>query len=331
LLVAVAAAVPFAYRTVKAKIESGEPLTWSEKLAPLAGALEKEPCNRDKIVPFCDELIAEGEPRYCLKRADAFFKQCGEYLRLRWLTYESHKRLSEFDQAITEATMLVDAYPDDKDYRWWRGIAYEAKGDFAKAAEDYEQAVAIEPRLTGIPFNLAMAYQKLGRPCDGIFPLEQFTFHHPDVAQNARRRLTELYDDPHCQERAGTGRATVHVGGGSRIVKSKVQVNGRASGEMLIDTGASTVVLSRAFADKLGLDYSRWPQQRAITAAGIGNVRSGHLDEVTLQGLTAHHVECAVSDGLTGADGLLGLSFLSRFEMKMDPARGLLELEQKRR
>jgi aspartyl protease family protein len=200
LLLAVAAAVPFGYRAVKTKIDSGEPLTFSAKLAPLYDSLEKEPCNRDKIVPFCDELIAEGEPRYCLKRADAFFAKCGEFLRLRWLTYESHKRLSEFDAAISEATRLVDAYPDDKDYRWWRGIAYESKGDFAKAAEDYEQAIAIEPRLTGIPFNLAMAYQKLGRPCDGIFPLEQLTFHHPDRAENARRRLAELYDDPRCRE-----------------------------------------------------------------------------------------------------------------------------------
>jgi aspartyl protease family protein len=91
------------------------------------------------------------------------------------------------------------------------------------------------------------------------------------------------------------------------------------------------VVLSRAFADKLGLDYLRWPTQHAITAAGVQTMHTGHLDEVTLQGLTAHQVECAISDGLTGADGLLGLSFLSRFEMKMDPARGLLELAQKRR
>ncbi len=325
---------PSIYRAVHKKVsdmQDGAPAVFRGKLAPLADALDKEPCDRRKIIDFCDELLREGEPRYCLRRTERFFAKCGDYVRLRWLTYEAHKRLSEWDEAIAEATKIIDAHPDDSDYRWWRGIAYEGKGAWAEAAADYEQTIRIEPKKTGIPFNLADMYRKLGRPCDGIFPLEQFTFYHPNVAENARRRLAELYDDPKCSERLGTGKAIIRLGASSRAVTSKVKINNTATGEMLIDTGASSVIVSQAFADRLGLPYRKWLQQRVLLASGSKLVYVGALDEVTLQGVTAKHVECAVIDGMEGVDGLLGLSFLSRFEMKSDPAKGVLELNQKRR
>lgn len=333
--VAVLAALsPSIYRWAQKKaadVADGAPSLLKGKLGLLSESLEKEPCDRQKIVAFCDELITEGEPRYCLVRANRFFEKCGDYPRLRWATYSAHKRLSEWDKAIEEASKIIEAHPDDSDYRWWRGIAYESKGDWAQAAADYEQTIAIEPKKSSIPYNLADMYRKLGRPCDAIFPLEQLIFYHPNNNDNARRRLTDLYDDPKCTERLGTGRAVIRIGTSARQVTSKVKINGSGTGEMAIDTGASTVVLSQAFADKIGVPYKKWLMQRVRLASGGKAVYAGYLDEVTLQGVTAKHVECAVIDGMEGVDGLLGLSFLSRFEMKTDYDKGTLELTAKRR
>jgi predicted aspartyl protease len=44
----------------------------------------------------------------------------------------------------------------------------------------------------------------------------------------------------------------------------------------------------------------------------------------------ARHVECAVIDDLVGPEGLLGLSFLARFEMHADPSKGVLTLVDRR-
>ena len=71
------------------------------------------------------------------------------------------------------------------------------------------------------PFNLADAYRKLGRPCDGIFPLEQLSFYNPERDANARRLLRELYDDPQCSDRLGTGKATLRFGSGARRVTAR--------------------------------------------------------------------------------------------------------------
>jgi clan AA aspartic protease (TIGR02281 family) len=302
----------------------------SGKTAVISAALDKEPCDRQKILDLCESLLRDGEPRGCLTRSEAFFTRCGEFWRLRWLTYTSHQHLSEWDPAIADATRLVTEFPDDRDYLIWRGLAYADKGDTPHAIADYEQAIAIEPRLADVPFNLADAYRKLGRPCDGIFPLEQLSFYNPDRDANARRRLRELYDDPQCADRLGTGKATIRFGTGARRVTSKVTINQTKPAELVVDTGASTVMLGVRLATQLGLPFDHWPTQRATTAGGIRTIRIGYLDEVSVQGVSARHVEWAVLDDLPGVDGLLGLSFLARFEMHADPGKGVITLVDRR-
>jgi len=342
-----AVAAPFVYRAIQAPVgdarhgartversasvvEKAAGPAMSEQAAALSAALDKEPCDRGKIVQLCESLLRDGEPRLCLTRSEAFFTRCGEFWRLRWATYAAHKQLSEWDPAIADATGLVTQFPDDRDYRIWRGLAHAEKGDTLHAVADYEQALAIEPRLADVPFNLADAYRKLGRPCDGIFPLEQLSFYNPERDANARRRLRELYDDPQCSDRMGTGKATLRFGSGARRVTSKVTLNGATPANLIVDTGASTVVLGGQLAARLGLRYDQWPARRAATAGGLRDVRIGYLDEVTVQGVSARHVECAVTNDLVGAEGLLGLSFLARFEMHSDPSKGVLTLVDRR-
>jgi clan AA aspartic protease (TIGR02281 family) len=344
-VVVAAVASPFVYRAISAPdpetrpaattrsaaaAKTVSPPAMTARTAELSAAMDKEPCDRQKIVELCESLLRDGEPRQCLTRSEAFFTRCGDFWRLRWLTYESHKRLSEWDPAVADTTRLVTQFPDDHDYLIWRGLVYEEKSDTLHAISDYEQAIAIEPRLADIPFNLADAYRKLGRPCDGIFPLEQLSFYNPERDSNARRRLRELYDDPRCSDRMGTGKATIRFGSAARHVTSKVIINHATPAELVVDTGASTVMLGARLARRLGLPYDQWRTQRAATAGGIRTIKMGYLDEVTVQGVTARHVECAVIDDLPGADGLLGLSFLARFEMHADPGQGVLTLVDRR-
>ena len=68
------------------------------------------------------------------------------------------------------------------------------------------------------------------------------------------------------------------------------------------------------------------------TANGVALARLTRLDSLALQGATADGVEAAVIDGLPGdIDGLLGLSFLTRFDFHLDAAAGRLRLAARRR
>src|SRR3954467_2440216 len=46
-------------------------------------------------------------------------------------------------------------------------------------------------------------------------------------------------------------------------------------------------------AARLGLRHDQRPARRAATAGGLRDVRFGYREEVTVQGVSARHVECA--------------------------------------
>jgi predicted aspartyl protease len=63
-----------------------------------------------------------------------------------------------------------------------------------------------------------------------------------------------------------------------------------------------------------------------ITAGGLRVVRRGTLDEIDVQAVRARQVPCAIASDMPGDIGLLGLSFLSRFDLQFDATRGKVTL-----
>lgn len=96
---------------------------------------------------------------------------------------------------------------------------------------------------------------------------------------------------------------------------AKVRVNEQDAGTFVVDTGATLVVLSRSIAARLQLNLDGAPLLLAQTANGVSEGPGVVLDGVSVQGLHAVHVAATVADGLGDVDGLLGMSFLTRFEL----------------
>jgi len=298
------------------------------KIRALALQLEKEPCDRPKMLELGEALYQAGDYRRAIDDAGAFIARCGAYPRMLWLTYEAHKRLSEWAEAVSDATVLIERDPNDKDFWWWRAAAFEESGELENAVSDYRQAIAVEPRLSSIPFNLADVLERLGRPCEAIFPIEQYLHHHPrsreDEAVNSR--LARLYGRPTCAQLHGSGRAVIRFPPGARAIMARATVDGQA-GNFIVDTGASFVALSRPFAERVGVDLEHAASILVQTAGGIRKARLTAVDRVELGGVRADRVEVAVSDELPeDVDGLLGLSFLSRFALQLDARAGRLEI-----
>jgi aspartyl protease family protein len=83
----------------------------------------------------------------------------------------------------------------------------------------------------------------------------------------------------------------------------------------VIDTGATMVALPAADAQRLGLDYRKGEVALTKTAAGVVPVYRVRLDSVRLGAIEINAVEgVVIEQGLDIA--LLGMSFLSRVEMK---------------
>lgn len=116
----------------------------------------------------------------------------------------------------------------------------------------------------------------------------------------------------------GAERASVTLAPDSRgHFIADAQVNGGRM-RLMVDTGATMVRISTQDARRLGIDYTRGEPGWSIVADGrrVPNYRL-RLDTVSIGGITLYNVEATVGEGGM-AYGLLGMSFLSRTEMRRE-------------
>ena len=86
----------------------------------------------------------------------------------------------------------------------------------------------------------------------------------------------------------------------------------------LVDTGASSVVLSSADARRAGVSYLAGTRVLTQTANGVVPVYTVKLDTLRVGDITLNNVDAAVIEGDKLPIALLGMSFLNRMEMKRD-------------
>jgi aspartyl protease family protein len=97
---------------------------------------------------------------------------------------------------------------------------------------------------------------------------------------------------------------------------SQGSINGNPV-RFLVDTGATTVALPAAEAQRLGIDYRKGARGFTNTAGGVVPVYRVRFDSVKLGAIELSGVDgIVIEQGLDIA--LLGMSFLNRVEMKRD-------------
>jgi len=101
------------------------------------------------------------------------------------------------------------------------------------------------------------------------------------------------------------------VAGGNHVVQ--VEINGRTVAPMMLDTGASDVVIPRAVAQRAGItQHDVRGTQRYATANGFVDQPAITLRQVRVGDATVKMVRGSISDSME--IGLLGAAFLKNFE-----------------
>lgn len=99
---------------------------------------------------------------------------------------------------------------------------------------------------------------------------------------------------------------------------------------LILDTGASLTLISRSVANLLKLIPSSRKKVEVSTVSQVEKVPLVVVPKISFLDLEAYNVECLVKN-LPPADdfveGLLGLSFLKNFELRIDFRKGVLELK----
>jgi aspartyl protease family protein len=95
-------------------------------------------------------------------------------------------------------------------------------------------------------------------------------------------------------------------------------ING-VSVRFMVDTGATTIAMSSAAANRIGLDYRKLGRPGAAsTASGFVRTYNLKLNTVQIGEITLHNVDAGVIEGNHPTEILLGMSFLGQLDMKRD-------------
>ena len=122
----------------------------------------------------------------------------------------------------------------------------------------------------------------------------------------------------------------LHVG---RSLVVQVRLNGTRDAKLILDTGADITVLSYAIVRDLGIVPTASATTVTLATVG-GSLRADvvQVETVSLGEAEASNVTAAVHDlpdAPSGVEGLLGLTFLDKFLVTLDAAKGELQLRRR--
>lgn len=128
------------------------------------------------------------------------------------------------------------------------------------------------------------------------------------------------------------GQVTVPVQRHGHLLIVSTRINGTRQARLILDTGASHTILSREVANDLGLLIGTESAPVVLkTAGGMVQAELVRVESISVAEAEVQHSLVAVydmPDAPPGVDGLLGLTFLNKFVVTLDPARGRLHLRQ---
>lgn len=108
--------------------------------------------------------------------------------------------------------------------------------------------------------------------------------------------------------------------------RTKGLINGMPV-NFFVDTGATTIAMNHFEAERLGIDYRGGTPITVSTANGTAKAFLVTLPSVSVGNIVVHQVEAAVSSTDSPSIILLGLSYLSKVDLKID--EGVLVLKEK--
>jgi len=286
--------------------------------------LSRERCDRQAIFDLARALQTAGYRREAAKVDVTFSGMCGGYAPSLRQAANVLLELSDFSGAETASSELIELEPLYDNGYYLRALARDGSGLAEKALDDYVTAIELvgdKGRIFSTSyFNMARLYEKLGRFCDAVLPIEAWVSLNPKHDTSQTRTIIANYMTKGRCATGTRGSAEVFaVAHPNDTVNLPVTING-VRGTLLLDTGATFVSLKSSFAQKAGVEMDQESIVRLRTANGIVDGKRGRAQTIQLRSLLAKDVPVVVQAGEYGAgiDGLLGMSFLSRFSINID-------------
>jgi clan AA aspartic protease (TIGR02281 family) len=290
------------------------------RLNSALASLQKEPCDRQRIYQADVALEKAGLKREAAEMLKGFADNCPEGNGERHRASELYYLLGDYDTAVKLSSAVIDHQPDAQNSYFVRAKAEQGLQRYAAAIEDYTTLIQLLPETKSVVAEvftrLSDSYDKLDRPCEAIGPIQ--TYIALDSEKRATpvllKRVAALAAKGHCTQVYAKGVARIPRRSNG-VSTAKVEING-IEGTFVVDTGASFITLTQGFANRVKPKMFKDAVEMQ-TANGTTSAKLATVDSVKLDGLYASSVPTIVASKSlgNGIDGLLGMSFLSRFSI----------------
>ncbi|MDL2400619.1 retroviral-like aspartic protease family protein [Rhizobium mayense] len=285
--------------------------------------LRREPCDWNALYKFGMELQAQGYRHEAATALVAFSNKCTPSNVALQSAASILLNLSEFDQAQKVADDLIAMTPGVPDYHFLRAQIRQGAKKYRDAIGDYYSVIGLTDNVANLNSltyqGISDSYRALGDYCAALTPLQSWISINPDrndtsvvrgIIKNyaAQGKCTSTYA-------AGSDRFPTQ---GKDVIVAKVSING-VSGNFVVDTGAGFVSVTKAFASRAKLPVDSANDILLQTANGVSQGTRASAATVKVGRVEANDVATVIlnDDMALGSaiDGLLGRSFLSRFDV----------------
>ena len=234
------------------------------------------------------------------------------------------RRLLTFVLGVIIGQWLVfGAIASPADYHIRAQRAWQAR-DYLEAMQLWSQAAALQPADPTFHYYRGTALARLGLKLSAIdaFQMALLLEPTPQLARLVLQEMARLN-----QGGVTVEETTVPLEHGLGVWIARVILNDSRTGRFLVDTGSSVTVLSPVLAADLGIaggpdgspvELQTLGGRTAGAPAIVGSLRVGTLE--------LRDAPVVLHDPGPGLDGILGNTFLSRYQVTVDGDRRQLHL-----
>ncbi|MGG6895691.1 MULTISPECIES: TIGR02281 family clan AA aspartic protease [Rhizobium] len=292
-------------------------------MATYLNMLHREHCDWNAVYKFANELQTQGYRREAAKVFIAFSNKCKPSNVALSAAAEILDDLSDYDGALKISNEVIAMSPGMPNLYFQRARIRENAKKYRDAIDDYYSVIGLTDNIailnSTVFEGISTSYRELGAYCEAIGPLQLWVSTNPDRNDTAVvRGIIKLYETMgKCASTYATGSDRFPTQG-NNVILAKVSVNG-TEGTFVVDTGASFVAVSKTFAARAKLQVDSNNGISLQTANGVSRATHTNTTTVKVGRVEASDITAVVldNDAALGneVDGLLGRSFLSRFDV----------------
>ena len=301
----------------------------AESIFRLQTILDREPCNLTAGAEAIQFLSQSNNHREALRIAEDQTDKCPTTASALIVRFFAERLSADHRSSLDTADRLVRNFPHRPEGFAYRGLAYISLSRLESAADDFYRALALNPRLLDVPMNLANTLELLDRPCEAAEPLAQALTFYPGLENRfeLELRIRRLRRQGDCiMESLPADVVKVPFDRTGEVMVVEAEVNGKHPARFIVDTGASSVVVTAELAAKAGLTSELKTSPVYVqTAGGVVDAYPSKLKALDVGGAEVKDLSVLVCETMgNDFDGLLGVNFLNRFNISLNPDTGVI-------